>query len=134
MNKDNKLGRFAQNMFHVGTPECAIFFAVAAMVLALLFLALGFWRTMLVAVLVLAGAFLGGVKDKKEWISEKVNRLFPPKASVPYKETNEDIQRAVREARQAREQQETEADEAPAEEEAPAAADDQENDPGAGQP
>ena len=78
---NEKWNSFTKNIFKVGTPECAIFFALVAMVLALLFLALGFWQTLLIVVLVLLGLFIGGVKDKGEWLKRTVNRLFPPKNS-----------------------------------------------------
>ena len=74
-----------RNMFRIGTPECAIFFGAVAMVLALLFLTIGFWRTLLVAALVTAGAFIGGVSNKKDWFRGVINRLFPPKQNVTYK-------------------------------------------------
>lgn len=98
---------FFRQMLTVGTPECAIFFGAAAMVLALLFLLLGFWKTLLVALLVGVGAFLGGVKDKKGCISRVINRLFPPKNTVPYREkaTTEDIEKALRGAKEEKEEQ-----------------------------
>ncbi len=83
----DKWKNFVQNMFKIGTPECALFFGAAAMVLALLFLTVGFWETILIALLVCVGAFIGGVKDKKEWIRKTVNRLFPPRQNV-YRETS----------------------------------------------
>ena len=93
---ERRFRHFSENMLRIGTPECAVFCAVAAMALALLFLLVGFWRTVLIAVLMLLGAFIGGVKDKKQWISDRINKLFPtPK---PYREENEAIVRAVREA------------------------------------
>ena len=95
---ESKLQHFAKNMFKIGTPECAIFSAIAAMVLALLILLVGFWNTMLVALLMLLGAFVGGVKDKKQWIKDKINLFFPAPHTVPYREDNEAIARAVREA------------------------------------
>ena len=97
---NDKLHGFTKNMLKIGTPECAVFFAVLAMVLALLFLAVGFWQTILIAVLALLGAFIGGVKDKKEWLRGAINRIFPPKQNVPYREKNEEIQRAVKEAQE----------------------------------
>lgn len=97
---ENKWSAFTKNMFKVGTPECAVFFGAAAMVLALLFLLVGFWKTLLIAALVLAGAFIGGVKDKKEWLRNLVNRLFPPKQNAPYWERNEEIEKAVKESRE----------------------------------
>lgn len=97
---ENRPNSFFRNMFRIGTPECAITFSLLAMLLAVLYLLLGFWKTLLIAVLMLLGGFLGGVKNKKEFITRQVNRLFPPKATVPYKETNEEISRAIREARE----------------------------------
>jgi len=96
---DNRSDSFFKNMFKIGTPECAITFSVIAMILALLYLLLGFWKTLLIAALMLLGGFLGGVKNKKDYISSLINRFFPPKATVPYKEKNEEISRAIREAR-----------------------------------
>ena len=94
---NDKWNAFTKNMFKVGTPECAITFAVIAMVLALLFLLLGFWQTLLIAALIVVGAFVGGVKDKKEWIRNAVNRLFPPKQQIPYREQHPEIEKAVKE-------------------------------------
>ena len=95
---NEKWNAFAKNMLKIGTAECAIFFAVMAMVLALLFLIAGFWQTLLILALVLVGAFIGGVKDKKEWIRNTVNRLFPAKQAPAYREKNEEIAKAVHEA------------------------------------
>ena len=117
-NNENKRAEWTKKIFTVGTAECAIFFAAIAMVLALLFLALGFWQTILIALLICVGLFIGGVKDKKAWIGDKINRLFPPKHNVPYRTKNEEIERAVKAVKEM-ESQET-APEAPAAEEAPA--------------
>lgn len=79
---NEKWKNFFRHCFQIGTPECAVFFSVAAMVLALLFLTIGFWQTLLVAALVALGAFLGGVKDKKEWVRGAGHVRFCK--SVPY--------------------------------------------------
>ncbi|MBR1584362.1 MAG: DUF2273 domain-containing protein [Clostridia bacterium] len=96
--QENKRNDWTAKIFQIGTSECAIFFAAVAMVLALLFLALGFWQTVLVAALMALGLFIGGVKDKKAWITDKINKLFPPKQNVPYRTQNEEIERAVKAA------------------------------------
>ena len=93
---NEKWNAFTKNMFKVGTAECAIFFAVVAMVLALMFLIAGFWETLLIAALIAVGAFVGGVKDKKEWIRNAVNGLFPAKQPA-YQEKHEEIVKAVHE-------------------------------------
>ena len=46
---------------------------------AALLLTIGFWRTLFVVALGAAGMFIGGVKDKGQFIKNLVNRLFPPK-------------------------------------------------------
>lgn len=94
---NEKWNAFTKNMFKVGTAECAIFFAVVAMVLALMFLVAGFWETLLIAALIAVGAFIGGVKDKKEWIRNAVNRIAPAKQAPSYKEKEEEIAKAVHE-------------------------------------
>ncbi|MBQ9264641.1 MAG: DUF2273 domain-containing protein [Clostridia bacterium] len=95
---ENKRNEWTAKIFQIGTAECAIFFGGVAMVLALLFLALGFWQTVLVALLMAIGFFIGGVKDKKAWIADKINKIFPPKQSVPYHTDNVELQRAVKAA------------------------------------
>lgn len=91
---------FFKNMFKIGTPECAVTSAVIAMLLALLVLLVGFWKALLIALVMLLGAFLGGVKNKRDSVSAFINRIFPPKSTVPYKEKNEKIAQAIREARE----------------------------------
>ena len=44
-----------------------------------MFLLLGFWQTILVALIVIVFAFLGGVKEKKAFVAKFVNRIFPQK-------------------------------------------------------
>ena len=92
---ERRFKHFSDHMLRIGTPECAVFCASAAMVLALLFLLVGFWRTVLIAALMGIGAFIGGVKNKKQWFADRINKIFP--APKPYREENEAIVRAVRE-------------------------------------
>ncbi len=105
---------FFDRVFVIGTPECAIFGGVAAMALGLLLLLTGFWNTLWISLLTAAGFFLGGVKEKRQWLKDLVNRLIPDKKTVPFRDHPPEIVRAVREA--------TEKRAAPAEE--------KENDPG----
>ena len=126
---ENKPNGFLKNMCKIGTPECSIFFAVVAMVLAILFLSLGFWNTVLVLLIMGLGAFLGGVKDKKGWLKKLLNRLVPDRKMVPYREQNPEILRAVRKATDAADTAEEaiRAEEAPQAEEAPLASQGEEN-------
>lgn len=108
---DDKEKGFARNVLKVGTPECAVFSGAVAMVLALLLLTIGFWKTLLVALCVCVGVFVGGVEDKQKMISRVVNRLFPPKAAVPLQSTKEDAER-VEELRREAQKKAAEQDEA----------------------
>ena len=65
----------------LGTPAAAAVGAVCGVCVAISLLAAGFWKTLFIALLGAAGAFIGGVKDKGEWLKRTVNRLFPPKNS-----------------------------------------------------
>ena len=93
---EKKNRQFLENLFKIGTPECAIFSALLAMVIALLFLLVGFWKTVLISLLMLAGAFIGGVRDKKQWFRDRINKLFP--APRPYREENDALTKVVRDA------------------------------------
>lgn len=84
--------------FQVGTPECAILSGALAMVLGLLLLWLGFWNTLFLFLLMAVGAFLGGVKDKKQWLKNLINRLFPGKSNFSYRGQHAEITKAVRQA------------------------------------
>ena len=105
---------FLNRAFHVGTPECAVFSSCVAMVLGLLFLWLGFWKTLFIFCLMLIGLFIGGVEDKQEWIRNLVNRLFPPRADAQYREPRHSAgkasRRPVREAEEAQPPEEYQAD------------------------
>ena len=46
---------------------------------AILFLTIGFWATLLIAVCVGIGAFLGARQDVRELIAEKIESLFRKK-------------------------------------------------------
>jgi len=59
-----------------GTPQAALFYGVLGLIVALLLLLIGFWRTLLVVVCCLAGCFLGGVKDKSGFIRRIADRLY----------------------------------------------------------
>ncbi|MBR4359491.1 MAG: DUF2273 domain-containing protein [Clostridia bacterium] len=98
-----------QGLFRIGTPECAVLFAVIVMVLALLYLSVGFGRMALIGLLMLAAAFIGGVKEKKQWFKNTLNRLIPAKKVVPYRTQNEEISKALQ-AMRAKQQADAAAD------------------------
>lgn len=59
---------FFKRVFTPGTVECAIACGLLGVIVALLLLWIGVWRTLLIVVLVAIGVFIGGVKDKKAFI------------------------------------------------------------------
>ena len=68
---------FIRKMTEPGTPQAALFFGVLGLIVALLLLQIGFWRTLLVVVCCLVGCFLGGVKDKAGFVRRVPNRFGP---------------------------------------------------------
>lgn len=56
---------FLSRCFTKGTAECAALCAVVGAGVALSLITLEIWKTLLIALCVSMGAFIGGVKDKK---------------------------------------------------------------------
>lgn len=76
---NSKFDEFFKNMLTIGTPQCAVFLGLTALVLAVLFLTVGFWGTLFIALLMALGVFIGAVKDKKAAVRAFINRVFPPR-------------------------------------------------------
>ena len=74
-----KLNDFIRSVTIWGTPACGLLCAVLGAVLAALLLTIGFWKTVFVAALTFAGAFIGGVEDKPEAVKKFINRVLPPR-------------------------------------------------------
>ena len=94
---DDRNGFDMKNILKIGTSECAVFLALVAMLAAILILLTGFWSTVLIAVCVALGAFIGGVKDKKKAVSDFVNRVFPARDASVGKPGDETLEKIVRE-------------------------------------
>lgn len=58
------LNDLLKEMLTWGTPACGVFCGVLGILLAILLLTIGFWKTLFVALLCAVGVFLGAVKDK----------------------------------------------------------------------
>lgn len=65
MRKNNS---FAKRLFTLGTVECAVGCVLVGIFTVLLLLWAGIWQTLLVAAFITAGVFIGGVKNKKQFI------------------------------------------------------------------
>ncbi len=73
---DKRVRKYLQ----VGTMECMLLCMGVALLIGIGFFTLGFWRTLLLAVLLLIGMFIGGVTNKREMMSDISNKLFPARA------------------------------------------------------
>ncbi len=61
-----------------GTTLAMLIYGALGLIIALLMLLIGFWKTMLVVACCLIGCFIGGVRDKKEFIRLLLARFFRP--------------------------------------------------------
>ena len=66
-----------------GTPTFGIVLGILFMGIGLLWMVLGFWKTLLLLVLFAAGYFIGGVGNKTEFVKDAVNRVIPEKKPTP---------------------------------------------------
>lgn len=73
--QDNK----RSDLTKIGSRACGIACAFLGVVLALLLLYAGFWRTLFVALMAALGYFMGRVSDKKTFVRDTVNRVIPEK-------------------------------------------------------
>lgn len=66
--------------FSVGTPACGAAGAVLGIIVALLLIFFGLWKTLFIVIMACIGAFCGGVAKKSEWLKNVINKTFPPKS------------------------------------------------------
>lgn len=74
-----QLNDLLKEMTTWGTPACGLFCGVLGVLVAILLLTIGFWKTLFVTLLCALGVFLGAVKDKAAFLKNVINKLFPPK-------------------------------------------------------
>jgi len=60
-----------------GTPACAALYAFIGVVLAVLLLTIGVWKTLFILAFGAVGALIGGIGNKQEAVRSVVNRRFP---------------------------------------------------------
>lgn len=66
---------FIKRVFTPGTVECAVACGLLGILVALMLLWIGVWKTLLIVVLVGIGIFIGGVKDKKGFLQRLMNKF-----------------------------------------------------------
>ncbi len=84
MNKEN-----LNRMLTVGTPQCGALGAFCGVVLAVLLLTIGFWKTLFIFLCAAIGLFIGLVKDKKGAVRRVINRGY--NGSEPKVDSYEDL-------------------------------------------
>ena len=119
-NTEKKIRKF----FQVGTMECVILCIVLAVVLWILFITVGFWKTLLFAALIAIAVFIGGTTNKKELIQGGVSKVaakrdnyagmkreeLEQKVRETVKRTDEEVAEAAEDAEEAVEQAQDEAE------------------------
>ena len=75
----SKLSETTKKMVTPGSTACAVTFACISVVLAVLLLTIGFWKTLFILAFGAVGALIGGIGNKKEAVRNVVNRSFPAK-------------------------------------------------------
>ena len=71
---------FFSQMLTPGTVPCTIFGVVVGLIFALLLLTIGVGKTLIIGLFCLAGAFIGGVKDKVGFV-RKIILFFHQEAN-----------------------------------------------------
>lgn len=73
------LNDFLRETFAWGSPACGVLCGAIGIVVAALWLTIGFWKLLFVAALCGLGVFMGGVADKETFLKRIANRIFPKK-------------------------------------------------------
>ena len=62
-----------------GTPAFGLVIGAALVVLGVLVMSIGFWKTLVLCALFAVGYFLGTVENKREFMKNAANKLIPDK-------------------------------------------------------
>lgn len=81
-----KLSDDIKRVLTPGSALCSLIYALIGVVIAVLLLTIGFWKTLFIFAFAAAGALLGGIGNKQEAVREAVNRHFPAR-DVPIKDS-----------------------------------------------
>ena len=63
----------------IGTPTAGVAIGLCLVGVAVLIMVIGFWKTLLLALLFGIGFFIGTVDNKQEFIRNTANRIIPAK-------------------------------------------------------
>ncbi len=62
-----------------GTPACGLILGTVLVMLGALVMWIGFWKTLVLALLFALGFFLGAIDQKREFLKNTANKLIPEK-------------------------------------------------------
>ena len=62
-----------------GTPACGLILGTILVVLGALVMWIGFWKTLVLALLFALGYFFGAIDQKREFLKNTANKLIPEK-------------------------------------------------------
>ena len=62
-----------------GTPACGLILGTVLVVLGALVMWIGFWKTLVLALLFALGYFFGAIDQKREFLKNTANKLIPEK-------------------------------------------------------
>lgn len=62
-----------------GTPACGLILGTVLVMLGALVMWIGFWKTLVLALLFALGYFLGAIDQKREFLKNTANKLIPEK-------------------------------------------------------
>ena len=62
-----------------GTPACGLILGTVLVMLGALVMWIGFWKTLVLALLFALGYFFGAIDQKREFLKNTANKLIPEK-------------------------------------------------------
>lgn len=93
----NKWEDVLKNAFKPGTNAGKLSFGLLFLILGVLFVSIGFWKTLLIAALTCVGVFIGSEKSIGKATAKLIDKIYPPKnQKVVY--TQEDIEKVKKAA------------------------------------
>ncbi len=88
----NKLEDTLKTLFKPGTAAGKCFFGLLFFFIGLLLVLIGFWETLLIAVLTLLGVLIGSAETIGKAVAKVLDKIYPPKdQKVVY--TKEDLEK-----------------------------------------
>lgn len=67
------------NEFKKGTPAFGIFLGILFLLIGILVMSIGFWKTLVLAALFCLGYFIGSVNNKAGFFKDTMNKIVPEK-------------------------------------------------------